>query len=86
MLKNIFLGALAIGVTGAIGFGVYAYKSPIAAITSDQHAEFDPELRPDIVQPAIPPLMASPMRETTRCKRALARYIRRTLLPPWRPA
>lgn len=28
MLKNIFLGALAIGVTGAIGFGVYAYKSP----------------------------------------------------------
>ena len=44
MLKNLFLGALAIGVTGAIGFGVYAYKSPIAAITSDQHAEFDPEL------------------------------------------
>jgi mono/diheme cytochrome c family protein len=44
MLKKIFLGAVALGVSGALGFGVYAYKSPIDPISADQRDAFDPDV------------------------------------------
>jgi len=43
MARNLILGGLAVVVGGAVGFGLYAYKSPIDPITTAQLAEFTPE-------------------------------------------
>merc|ERR1711879_142853 len=43
MFKKICLGILAIGVIGAVGFGVYAYKPAMSPVTAADHASFPPE-------------------------------------------
>lgn len=42
MFQRIILGALALGLVGALGFGALAYRSEIAPVTADQHGPFDP--------------------------------------------
>ncbi|MEO9824552.1 MAG: cytochrome c [Paracoccaceae bacterium] len=44
MLKRLFLIGFGVLIVGGIGFGVYAYKSPLPPITASERPEFSPEV------------------------------------------